>query len=42
VFVVDPEQLAPEKDPDAFVRRYGVDAWAARRDAGVRDLVACR
>jgi hypothetical protein len=29
VFVVDPEQLAPEKDPDAFVRRYGVDAWAA-------------
>jgi hypothetical protein len=27
VLVVDPERLAPEKDPDEFVRQRGVDAW---------------
>lgn len=27
VFVVDPERLAPAKDPDAFVRERGIQAW---------------
>lgn len=27
IFVVDPEHLAPAKDPDALVRDRGVDAW---------------
>ena len=28
VFVVDPERLAPAKDPDALVKERGSDAWA--------------
>lgn len=28
IFVVDPEHLAPAKDPDAFVRESRVEAWA--------------
>ncbi len=27
IFVVDPEHLAPAKDPDAFVRARGVEKW---------------
>ncbi|MGH2451332.1 MAG: toprim domain-containing protein [Candidatus Limnocylindria bacterium] len=27
IFVVDPEHLAPAKDPDAFMRDHGVDEW---------------
>jgi DNA primase len=27
IFVVDPEHLAPAKDPDAFVRDRGADEW---------------
>lgn len=27
IFVVDPEALAPAKDPDAFVREHGIEAW---------------
>lgn len=27
IFVVDPDHLAPAKDPDAFVRNRGVDEW---------------
>jgi hypothetical protein len=29
IFVVDPERLAPTKDPDAFVRERGVETWEA-------------
>ena len=38
IFVVDPERLAPTKDPDAFVRERGVEAWSAvvdNRECGV-------
>jgi hypothetical protein len=28
IFVVDPEHLAPAKDPDAFIRERGVERWA--------------
>jgi hypothetical protein len=38
VFVVDPERLAPENDPDAFVRRRGIDAWSTlveTRECGI-------
>jgi hypothetical protein len=27
VYVIDPERLAPAKDPDALVRERGVEAW---------------
>jgi DNA primase len=29
IFVVDPEALAPAKDPDGFVRERGVAAWSS-------------
>jgi DNA primase len=38
LFVLDPHRLAPEKDPDAFVRAGGVEAWRAlleKRECGI-------
>jgi DNA primase len=38
LLVLDPHRLAPEKDPDAFVRAGGVRAWQAlleRRECGI-------
>jgi hypothetical protein len=38
ILVVDPEALAPAKDPDAFVREHGLDAWLealSKRECGV-------
>jgi hypothetical protein len=47
LLVLDPKHLAPAKDPDAFVRDRGVDAWLevlGKRECAVgwraRDLVA--
>jgi len=27
VYVIDPERLAPAKDPDAYIRDRGIEAW---------------
>ena len=38
IFVLDPEHLAPEKDPDALVRAHGVDHFESlleKRECGV-------
>lgn len=38
ILVLDPRGLAPAKDPDAFIRTSGVEAWQAlleRRECGV-------
>jgi DNA primase len=32
VYVIDPERLVPAKDPDAFIRDSGIDAWSALLD----------
>jgi DNA primase len=46
ILVLDPKHLAPAKDPDAFVRQCGVDAWREvleKRECAIqwraRDLV---
>lgn len=33
VFVVDPERLAPAKDPDAFISDRGIEAWPGLLEA---------
>ena len=38
ILVVDPETLAPAKDPDAFVHERGLDAWLellSKRECGI-------
>jgi DNA primase len=47
LLVVDPEHLAPAKDPDALVRECGIEAWTAlleKRECAIgwraRDLLA--
>lgn len=39
VVVVDPERLARAKDPDEYVREYGVDAWRHLSRGGVCGIV---